>query len=71
MQLPNEEERKLLTREEPPTSEFEEVTEAPVIQPIQPIRRVGPKVGRNDPCNCGSGKKRKKCCTSPQCLNGT
>jgi SEC-C motif-containing protein len=22
----------------------------------------GPKVGRNDPCPCGSGKKRKKCC---------
>ena len=22
----------------------------------------GPKVGRNDPCPCGSGKKYKKCC---------
>ena len=22
----------------------------------------GPKVGRNDPCHCGSGKKYKKCC---------
>ena len=27
----------------------------------QPIR-VEPKVGRNDPCPCGSGKKYKKCC---------
>jgi hypothetical protein len=27
-----------------------------------PIRRDGPKVGRNDPCPCGSGKKYKKCC---------
>jgi SEC-C motif-containing protein len=27
----------------------------------QPVR-VGPKVGRNDPCPCGSGKKYKKCC---------
>jgi len=26
-----------------------------------PIRREGPKVGRNDPCPCGSGKKYKKC----------
>jgi hypothetical protein len=26
-----------------------------------PVRR-GPKVGRNDPCPCGSGKKYKKCC---------
>ena len=28
----------------------------------QPIRRTGPKVGRNEPCPCGSGKKYKKCC---------
>lgn len=26
----------------------------------QPIK-VGPKVGRNDPCPCGSGKKYKNC----------
>jgi preprotein translocase subunit SecA len=26
------------------------------------IRRRQPKVGRNDPCPCGSGKKYKKCC---------
>lgn len=25
-------------------------------------RRSAPKVGRNDPCSCGSGKKAKKCC---------
>jgi SEC-C motif-containing protein len=25
-------------------------------------RRSAPKVGRNDPCPCGSGKKYKKCC---------
>ncbi len=28
----------------------------------QTIRREMPKVGRNDPCPCGSGKKYKKCC---------
>jgi SEC-C motif-containing protein len=28
----------------------------------QPIRRESPKVGRNEPCPCGSGKKFKKCC---------
>jgi len=27
-----------------------------------PIRREIPKVGRNDPCPCGSGKKYKNCC---------
>ena len=26
------------------------------------VQRGGPKVGRNDPCPCGSGKKYKKCC---------
>ncbi|AEH45153.1 preprotein translocase, SecA subunit [Thermodesulfatator indicus DSM 15286] len=30
----------------------------------QPIRR-GKKIGRNDPCPCGSGKKYKKCCGRP------
>ncbi len=27
-----------------------------------PIVRTTPKIGRNDPCPCGSGKKYKKCC---------
>ena len=27
-----------------------------------PVHRTEPKVGRNDPCACGSGKKYKKCC---------
>lgn len=27
-----------------------------------PYRRDAPKIGRNDPCPCGSGKKYKKCC---------
>jgi uncharacterized protein YecA (UPF0149 family) len=26
------------------------------------VRRIAPKVGRNDPCPCGSGKKFKQCC---------
>lgn len=29
---------------------------------ISQIKRDKPKVGRNDPCPCGSGKKYKKCC---------
>ena len=28
----------------------------------KPVRRSNEKVGRNDPCPCGSGKKYKKCC---------
>ena len=31
-------------------------------KPQAPFVREGPKVGRNDPCPCGSGKKHKKCC---------
>jgi uncharacterized protein len=27
-----------------------------------PVRREAPKLGRNDPCPCGSGRKYKKCC---------
>jgi preprotein translocase subunit SecA len=27
-----------------------------------PVRRSLPKVGRNEPCPCGSGKKYKNCC---------
>ena len=27
-----------------------------------PVRRTSPKVGRNEPCPCGSGQKFKKCC---------
>ncbi len=28
---------------------------------VQPQQRTGPKIGRNDPCPCGSGQKFKKC----------
>jgi preprotein translocase subunit SecA len=28
---------------------------------VKTVRREEPKVGRNDPCPCGSGKKYKKC----------
>jgi preprotein translocase subunit SecA len=31
-------------------------------KPAQPVKRETRKVGRNEPCPCGSGKKYKKCC---------
>ncbi len=31
-------------------------------EPVAPIERKNVKVGRNDPCPCGSGKKYKQCC---------
>lgn len=36
---------------------------------IATFRRDAPKVGRNDLCPCGSGKKFKKCCGSPERLH--
>ncbi|MCC7475897.1 MAG: SEC-C domain-containing protein [Pirellulales bacterium] len=35
-------------------------TEAP--QKLEPIRNLTPRVGRNEPCPCGSGEKYKQCC---------
>ena len=32
------------------------------LEPLLPARREESKVGRNDPCSCGSGKKYKQCC---------
>ena len=32
------------------------------MQTVQQVVRTGDKIGRNDPCPCGSGKKYKKCC---------
>jgi preprotein translocase subunit SecA len=36
--------------------------EQPAQSQQQPMKREGEKIGRNDPCPCGSGKKYKKCC---------
>jgi SEC-C motif-containing protein len=30
--------------------------------PVRQVVREAPKIGRNDPCPCGSGRKHKKCC---------
>ena len=42
-----------------PSDVVSEATE--VLSKTKPVR-TGPKVGRNDPCPCGSGKKYKQCC---------
>jgi preprotein translocase subunit SecA len=42
-----------------------EPSEAPA-EPAEPIRREAPKIGRNEPCPCGSGKKYKDCCGKGQ-----
>ncbi|MCF7858187.1 MAG: preprotein translocase subunit SecA [Candidatus Cloacimonetes bacterium] len=45
----------------PPAEDQNVTTNAPEKPKLQP-RTVGEKIGRNDPCPCGSGKKYKKCC---------
>lgn len=47
--------------DEPTNDQPSSAEEAPGVDG-RPVRREGPKVGRNDPCFCGSGKKYKQCC---------
>ena len=49
-------------------AEQERAANTPVGAPTGPVtvRRTQPKVGRNDPCPCGSGKKYKRCCGAVQ-----
>lgn len=46
----------------PGNSPANQAQEKPKQLPQIKAKRVEPKVGRNDPCPCGSGKKFKKCC---------
>ncbi len=50
-----------------PVSEIERQQQAAIAgteaeAKLEPIRNLTPRVGRNDPCPCGSGKKYKQCC---------
>jgi SWIM/SEC-C metal-binding protein len=40
----------------------EDITDLEILLNPPKTRTVDKKVGRNDPCPCGSGKKYKKCC---------
>jgi preprotein translocase subunit SecA len=42
-------------------ADYDEALAAPAEEPPQQPVRLAPKVGRNDPCPCGSGKKYKHC----------
>jgi preprotein translocase subunit SecA len=42
-------------------ADYDEALGAAAEKPAQPVERHTPKVGRNDPCPCGSGKKYKHC----------
>jgi len=51
-----------LSREEGEEEWLDDSDEDVYYKPVKTVVREGPKVGRNDPCPCGSGKKYKKCC---------
>ncbi|MCI0334463.1 MAG: SEC-C domain-containing protein [Planctomycetes bacterium] len=60
-------ESRAIKEEATPASEIEKQQQAAIAgteadKKLEPIRNLGPKVGRNDPCPCGSGKKYKQCC---------
>ena len=60
-------EGKATKEEAKPASEIERQQQAAIAgteadKKIEPIRNLEPKVGRNDPCPCGSGNKYKQCC---------
>src|SRR4029453_6783476 len=48
------------TAGEPADVEAPTLPDEPEAKP-QPFKRYGDKIGRNDPCPCGSGKKYKQC----------
>jgi preprotein translocase subunit SecA len=50
-----------LMQQQPAVDEMGTNTSESDLRP-RPVVRQQPKVGRNDPCPCGSGKKYKKCC---------
>jgi preprotein translocase subunit SecA len=59
--------RMVLTRGEIPDlmpQEMAMAAEAGGTGRVETVRRQGRKIGRNEPCPCGSGKKYKKCCGS-------
>jgi len=46
----------------PLSSTSSECTNTSCCPPKSPVTRKQPKIGRNDPCVCGNGRKYKKCC---------
>jgi preprotein translocase subunit SecA len=55
-------EQELQHKEDPADLQFSGGDETAASTNPEPFKRDKPKVGRNDPCPCGSGKKYKKCC---------
>ena len=59
---PRNEERTKILKQKPPIPKDDEFARTLAQFASQTTPLVSNKVGRNDPCPCGSGKKYKKCC---------
>ncbi len=58
---PEDEARQIERRQQRQQQQLQYQTGPAQAEPPKPVRS-GAKIGRNDPCPCGSGKKYKKCC---------
>ena len=58
---PEDEARQIERRQQRQQQQLQYQTGPAQAEPPKPVRSGG-KIGRNDPCPCGSGKKYKKCC---------
>jgi preprotein translocase subunit SecA len=62
VRLQEEPKEELQHQEQPSDLQFSGADETAASTNPEPFKRDKPKVGRNDPCPCGSGRKYKKCC---------
>ncbi|MCL2016268.1 MAG: preprotein translocase subunit SecA [Defluviitaleaceae bacterium] len=56
IQVPKEQEMRQVVKKEEMHTNVDDTAEK------KPVRRAAAKIGRNEPCPCGSGKKYKQCC---------
>ncbi|MEO8460449.1 MAG: SEC-C metal-binding domain-containing protein, partial [Dokdonella sp.] len=61
MQFQHADASSLAAAEAPPAQQSQGGAAPAMSAPQTPMQRDAPKVGRNDPCPCGSGKKYKQC----------
>jgi preprotein translocase subunit SecA len=58
---PEDQQREIQRRQERQQQQLQYQTGPAQAEAPKPVR-TGAKIGRNDPCPCGSGKKYKRCC---------
>ena len=61
----------LLTQLKPESNVLKHFHEMLIPPTEKQLARIPPRVGRNEPCPCGSGKKFKHCCFSMEPMDGS